>query len=244
MTRLMSIDAHRARYAALSVGKDERTAAFDMVGGGDYELVGVIEKFLLDAYAPVPEGGLLVDVGCGPGRLARYLTDRSTLRYVGTDVVPEVLSIARKECQRPDWSFLDVNEFKIPVDDGAADTVAIFSVLTNILPEQAYLLVREAFRALRSGGKFLLTYLDIQCAAHQGTFRDLVEHQNRRIDPLVFLDRNFLDFFLTDVGFATPQYFTPDQSRIVFPPDTKLLDGRSLTGTFGLNQAMLVVQKN
>ena len=78
-------EAHLARFEALRRSRDLRTAAFDMVGGGDYERVGFIEENLLDTFAPVPEGGLLVDVGCGPGRLAPvpYGTSTTTLSRDG-----------------------------------------------------------------------------------------------------------------------------------------------------------------
>jgi hypothetical protein len=65
-------EAHLARFDAFRQSRDLRTAAFDMVGGGDFERIGFTEACVLDTFAPVPEHGLLIDVGCGPGRLARY----------------------------------------------------------------------------------------------------------------------------------------------------------------------------
>lgn len=236
-------DTHRARYAALSVGKDERAAAFDMVGGGDFERVGVTERLLLDAFAPVPEGGMLIDIGCGPGRLARYLTDRKAMRYLGTDVVPELLVVARRECDRPDWNFVEVDGFAIPAERDAADVVAIFSVFTNIYPEQSCLLFRDAWRALKPGGSLLITYFDITAVAHQRIFRDLVQHQDRRIDPLVFLDQNFIDFFAADAGFVNVRHFSPEEASVVADGEVALIDGRVLTGSFGLNQALTIAQK-
>jgi hypothetical protein len=72
MTIIDNREGHRARFDALRATRDLRTAAFDHVGGGDYEQVGFIERAFLDAFASVPENGLLVDVGCGPGCVARY----------------------------------------------------------------------------------------------------------------------------------------------------------------------------
>ena len=125
------------------------------------------------------------------GRLARYLAARPRLRYLGTDVVPELLDVARVECQRPDWRFEAVTGFEIPCETGCADVVTFFSIFTNMLPEQSFLLVREAARVLRSGGAVLITYLDIASPAHKRIFLHLVEHQAQRIDPLVFMDRIF-----------------------------------------------------
>ena len=48
--------------------------------------------------------------------------------------------------------------------------VTIFSVFTNMLPEQSFLLVREAARVLRSGGSALISYLDISSSAHRSIF--------------------------------------------------------------------------
>jgi SAM-dependent methyltransferase len=236
-------EAHLARFEWLRKSRDLRTAAFDMVGGGDYERIGFIEARLLDTFAPVPEGGLLVDVGCGPGRLARYLAARPRMRYLGTDVVPELLDVARTECRRPDWRFEAVTGFEIPCESGSADVVTFFSIFTNMLPEQSFLLVREAARVLRSGGTVLITYFDIASPLHNRIFLDLVEHQAQRIDPLVFLGRNFINTFATGNGLTLRLILSPEEARLENAENSHLLDGRDVEGKLALNQALALLSK-
>lgn len=214
-----------------------------MVGGGDYERVGLIERAMLDAHAPVPPGGLLVDVGCGPGRLSRYLTGRKDLRYLGTDVVPELLVVARDECQRPDWSFVEVEGCAIPAADGVADVVVIFSVFTNIYPEQAYLITSAAFRVLKPGGRLLATYFDITTPYHQQMFKILTENEGRRHDPLVFLDENFLRFFAASIGFGEPTFTSAEDAAVRLPAGSCLNDGREIEGSHSLAQCVCVLRK-
>ena len=238
-----NIAAHQARFGNFrNSPRDLRTAAFDMVGGGDFERIGFAEAGLVDLLAPVPEGGLLIDVGCGPGRLARYLKDRPALRYLGTDVVGELLEVARAECGRPDWRFEEVTGFAIPAEAASADVVTFFGVFTNMLPEQSFLLVREAARVLRPGGRILASYLDI--SGHRGHFLDLVEHQTQRIDPLVFLDQNFLDLFAAANGLRVRRYLKPEESRIEAARGSRLLDGREISGPVALGHALAVMEKS
>jgi SAM-dependent methyltransferase len=236
-------EAHLKRFAAFLQSRDTRTAAFDMVGGGDFERVGFTEACLLDTFAPVPEDGLLVDVGCGPGRLARYLTKRRRLRYIGTDIVPDLLEVARAECGRADWLFETVSGFEIPCDAGCADVVTLFSVFTNMLPEQSFLLVREAARVLRPGGKVLISYLDISLPAHQSIFLNLVEHQAKRLDPLVFLDPYFLEALATLNSLVVSLRLDPHEAELDVASGSHLLDGREIYGPISLGQAIAIFTK-
>lgn len=235
--------AHLKRYEQFAAGHDARTAAFKMVGGGDEERVGFTEMALLDKYVPLSGRRHLIDVGCGPGRLARYLRDRKELSYLGTDVVPQLLEVARIECARPDWEFKEVTGFAIPAEDGIADAVAIFSVFTNIFPEHSAVLTKEAARVLRPGGRLLISYMDLGHERHQHTFRDLMQHWEKRIDPLVFLDETFLRFFAANAGLDIIEFVAPTTQQCDEIPGARLLDGREVTGPIGLGQTLCLMEK-
>ena len=236
-------DAHLKRFAAFRSSRDLRTAAFDMVGGGDYEMIGFAESLILNKYAPVPPGGKLIDIGCGPGRLARYLKNRPDLRYLGTDVVPELLVVAAQECNRDDWEFLEVDEIQIPAADKSADVVTSFSIFTNVYPEESFALIREASRVLKPGGKLLVSYFDIELPNHRKIFIELVAHYKDRIDPLVFLSRQFIEFFAAENGFYDLLFVRPDEFSILPEPGSQLLDGRIISTGVGFSQMICVMTR-
>src|SRR5688572_12541549 len=66
--------------------------------GGSYEAVGEVEKQLL-IQAGLQRDHVLVDVGCGSGRLAKALAPYlgTTGQLLGTDVVLELLKYAAKD---------------------------------------------------------------------------------------------------------------------------------------------------
>lgn len=81
--------------------KDE---AMRLAVGGEFDAVGKLEYYLLRSLG-LSSGHLVIDVGCGSGRLARQLASDTSIRYVGTDVVPRLLEAARTAAGRNDWEF-------------------------------------------------------------------------------------------------------------------------------------------
>ena len=75
--------------------------------GGEFEAVGKLEYYLLRSLG-LTTGHLVVDVGCGSGRLAQQLAPDKGIRYIGTDVVPRLIESARTSTMRDDWEFTDV----------------------------------------------------------------------------------------------------------------------------------------
>ena len=151
--------------------KPSRAQAFEAAVGGEFDRIGEIERDLLIAEG-LRDDGLIVDIGCGAGRLAVRLRDRPDLAYVGLDVVPELLEFARKAAQRPDWRFELVSRTGIPCDTGAASMCAAFSVFTH-LPENICLeYLAEMRRVLKQDGVAVFSFLDAELAEHQPLLRD------------------------------------------------------------------------
>ena len=94
-------------------------------------------------------GGTLLDVGCGTGNLWRYVSEQFD-RYIGADVVrydgfPETEQFHR----------VDMDTGRIPLDDGAADTVASVETIEHVENPRAFL--RELVRLVRPGGRIVVT---------------------------------------------------------------------------------------
>ena len=79
----------------------------------------------------------VIDVGAGSGRLANALKDLPKLRYLGTDIVSELLKFAQRKCGRDDWSFQLVHKIEIPETDAVADFVVFFSVFTHLREKES-----------------------------------------------------------------------------------------------------------
>jgi ubiquinone/menaquinone biosynthesis C-methylase UbiE len=128
--------------------KDE---AMRLAVGGEFDAVGKLEYYLLRSLG-LSGGHLVIDVGCGSGRLAQQLAHDKSIRYVGTDVVPTLLEAARTAVGRNDWEFHLVEGIRIPCPDNVADFVTFFSVLTHITHEESFQYLQEAARCLKPGG--------------------------------------------------------------------------------------------
>jgi ubiquinone/menaquinone biosynthesis C-methylase UbiE len=146
-----------------------RAAAMEEAVGGDFEQLGILERELLVSQGLAP-GGFLIDVGCGSGRLAVQLVDYLTGRYLGTDVVPDLLDHARGLVRRPDWRFEVVDQLAIPAEDAEADMVCFFSVMTHLLHEESYRYLEEARRVVRPGGKVVFSFLEFGVDEHWAVF--------------------------------------------------------------------------
>jgi ubiquinone/menaquinone biosynthesis C-methylase UbiE len=85
---------------------------------------------------------------------------------LGTDVVPELLEFARKECGRGDWTFKVVDSIEIPEEDGVADFVVFFSVFIHLTEKESYRYLQETKRVLRKNGTIVISYLDPDISRH------------------------------------------------------------------------------
>ncbi len=108
----------------------------------------------------VPEGGRLLDLGCGSGLWLTYLSlERPGLKLVGVDPDPRKLEIAQSADAR-DLELHRGSALDIPGAD--FDCITIFDVL-YLLPAEEKRSVLQACRdALRPGGSLLVKELDVR----------------------------------------------------------------------------------
>ncbi len=133
--------------------------AMERAVGGNYNHFGVLEHAVLLLLGMQPNA-VVMDVGCGSGRLALQLARYPQLAYHGTDIVEALLDYARRKVGRADFSFTKSIGHELPTTAESTDFVTFFSVFTHMLPEESYAYLVEAMRVLRPGGRAVFSFLD------------------------------------------------------------------------------------
>jgi SAM-dependent methyltransferase len=111
--------------------------------------------FLGEVLARLPEGSTILEVGCGPGPEAAALShDR---RYVGMDLSPAQLSIARRRA--PAATFVVGDLTVIPFRTGSFDGVVAFYAFNHVPQAEVDRAFASAFGCLRPGGWLMLAAL-------------------------------------------------------------------------------------
>jgi ubiquinone/menaquinone biosynthesis C-methylase UbiE len=105
--------------------------------------------------ADVPEGGVICDMGCGPGQIARYLHERGA-RVIGVDLSAQMIEQARR--LNPDLEFRQGNMLALDVEDGAWAGIAAFYSVIHIPREEVMTVLHELRRVLQPGGLLLVTF--------------------------------------------------------------------------------------
>jgi SAM-dependent methyltransferase len=139
-------------------------AILKATGAADLDF-GKVQLSILNS-AGLRDTGYVIDVGCGTGRLGLALGCFPNIKYMGIDVVPEMIAFARQKCGRDDWHFAVVEGLTIPEADESADYVSFFSVITHLSPQDAFRYLTDAKRTLKAGGKIVASFLDRNVKDH------------------------------------------------------------------------------
>lgn len=227
-------------YADLQEGRSPEQAA-ELAVGGDFQPVGTLEYYVLKAHGLTPQD-LVVDIGCGTGRLACQLERRGHMRYAGFDIIASAAEVARSLCQRPDWTFGETDGLRIPVADGVADMACFFSVFTHIGHEHTYLYLRETSRLLRKGGRVVFSFLEFGIPSHWTQFEAAVQHFGQGAEPIVFLDRHAIAQFASYLGYEVVEIMDGDKLTIPLEEDV-VWNGRVMHERGMLGQSLAVLRK-
>jgi SAM-dependent methyltransferase len=115
-----------------------------------------LDRQLLDRFADGMRGaGLVCDLGCGPGQVARYLHEHGAA-VCGVDLSPGMVERARQLNPGIEFRLGDMRSLDVP--DGAWAGIAAFYAIVNLPPAELAQALREMWRVLRPGGLLLLTF--------------------------------------------------------------------------------------
>jgi SAM-dependent methyltransferase len=136
---------------------DDIRTSYDTVAVSYAELVqdGPPEEAAnLDLFAKLASGRVL-DVGCGPGRVAGLLHDRG-LDVIGIDLSPGMIDIARREHPGPDFRVGSMTDVDLPDGElgGVISWWSIIHLPRAVVPQ----VFAEFYRVLAPGGVLLLGF--------------------------------------------------------------------------------------
>lgn len=134
-----------------------------VIGPGDFDLIGRIEHALLKMEGLKPEH-TLVDLGCGVGRLAVHVIP--TLvggSYIGIDISQTMLKRAKARIAeavpeppcRVTWVKQTTSQFNLP--EKSVDMMCAFSVFTHMEHEDTYKYLKDALRIVKPQGRFIFS---------------------------------------------------------------------------------------
>jgi SAM-dependent methyltransferase len=115
-----------------------------------------LDRELLNRFAAAVAGrGECCDLGCGPGHVARYLSDAGSSIF-GLDLSPRMVEQARR-CN-PDITFREGNMLALDLADGSLAGIAAFYAIVNLPRETLPTVFREMHRVLQPDGLLLLAF--------------------------------------------------------------------------------------
>jgi ubiquinone/menaquinone biosynthesis C-methylase UbiE len=154
-----------------------------------------LDQELLDDFAYAMRGAeLVVDVGCGPGHVTRYLHERGvTIR--GLDLSS---CMVERACQlTPEIEFKRGDMSALPVQDHSWSGCVAFYSLIHFPPAQLVSVLRELHRVLKPGGLLFLAF-------HQGhEVRHIEEWWGKQVTlDFFFFEREEMEDYLHQAGFV------------------------------------------
>ena len=109
----------------------------------------------LDRLAQAMPAGEVLDLGCGPGHLGRYLHERG-IPTRGLDISHEMVRLARE--LNPGLEFLQGDMRELPFPDEFFAGVAAFYSIIHLEPAELEPVFTELRRVLRPGGLLALAF--------------------------------------------------------------------------------------
>ena len=146
----------------------------------------------------LPRDAVILDYGCGQGRLSGELVGLGYVNVLGIDSSHEMIRVAREEV--PDAGFVEIDGATLPCGDASIDAVLLFAVLTCIPADDAQKnLLREFKRILKPGGLLLISDYPLQTDTRNREryeeFEEALGHGRFRLPEGVVLRHHAREWF-------------------------------------------------
>ena len=116
-----------------------------VVGGAAYA------KVLVNEYIQPRAGSRILEIGCGPGTIVRYLPPSE---YSGFDLSPEYIELARRRFPKAHFVCERVSQFSLAKEQ-SFDVVLALGITHHLDDAEARQLFQIAHDALKPGGKLV-----------------------------------------------------------------------------------------
>jgi ubiquinone/menaquinone biosynthesis C-methylase UbiE len=211
--------------------------------GGEFEAIGVLETETLKFFG-LQAGDFVIDVGCGSGRLAKPLSQYLSGRYLGIDIVPELVDYARWVVGRPDWRFEEAKGLVIPEKNTVADMICFFSVFTHLLHEETYTYLLEAKRVLKPGGVIVFSFLDFSVAGHWNIFDANLKDMGINSHPLnMFISKDAIRAWAERLGLQVEAIEDGDKPFVPLSQPVVFESGKVMENLGTIGQSVCVLRK-
>jgi ubiquinone/menaquinone biosynthesis C-methylase UbiE len=115
-----------------------------------------LDRQLLSRFVEELQGeGLVCEMGCGPGQVARFLHERGA-RVCGLDLSPRMVEQARQ--LNPEIDFQQGDMLALELADETFDGVVAFYAIVNLPRQKVVTALREFHRVLKPEGRLLIAF--------------------------------------------------------------------------------------
>ena len=134
--------------------------------------------------------GIVCEVGCGDGRVARHFP---VPKYIGVDINPAVVKKAHKRCPHHNFEVIDYDQ-----EYPKAETFLFYTVLLHV-PDCA---LKDIFARVVKAGATRIVIYEVMC----DWIRDYARHDNFHRDPSEFVEAA-VGFHESNLYFVKSKFF-------------------------------------
>jgi SAM-dependent methyltransferase len=187
----VSFEPVRDIFEAMRTEQLNGVVLSDVVGGGDPEYVATEIVSVLSRLVDLRRPEVVLDIGCGCGRIAAGLTQLlgKKSNYIGVDILPGLVDFGRKfitpryprfkfllldegnltyDAWRPKGSVVDLTKLSQATPAGSVDLAISISLFSHLDYRDARYMLSAIGRMMRRDGRAFVTFFVVDAEARDG----------------------------------------------------------------------------
>jgi len=159
------------------------------------------------------KNSIVLDFGCGIGRLAKVISQKTGLQVVGVDISQPMINQAKEYCKGTNTVFTHMfSAINIPLDNNTASFIYSHIVLQHIHKYKVFFILTEFLRVLKEGGKGFIQLPSLlhNRKSYQEYASDYLNFEHIQMSAMNFWTEQEITFILELVGF---EVFDIDQVK-------------------------------